>query len=251
MCPNAYRPCCGAWAPLPSHRADGGRVAVCSDPRVRSWGQLSPSGKDAVSGKGFPGLRAAGAESGSPPAEGQLGCRARPACPLPDALAGGRDGLGPEDASRVRGHGGRPRWVGPRPWGTCVDADPACAFAVIPAGWESQLLETGFLGIFLCPLWTLSRLPRGTPPSRIVLWGFRWLIFRIMLGAVSRTFICCVSGKHCLGGGAPSAVPVFPVFKHLKHHGPPPFLWNGSQLTGGVSGQLHLCPLPSWSFWSA
>ncbi|XP_041606473.1 lipase maturation factor 1 isoform X3 [Vulpes lagopus] len=50
-------------------------------------------------------------------------------------------------------------------------------------GWESQLLETGFLGIFLCPLWTLSRLPRGTPPSRIVLWGFRWLIFRIMLGA--------------------------------------------------------------------
>ncbi|XP_032316499.1 lipase maturation factor 1 isoform X3 [Camelus ferus] len=50
-------------------------------------------------------------------------------------------------------------------------------------GWESQLLETGFLGIFLCPLWTLSPLPRGTPTSRIVLWGFRWLIFRIMLGA--------------------------------------------------------------------
>uniref|UniRef100_A0A8C9BUU4 Lipase maturation factor n=1 Tax=Phocoena sinus TaxID=42100 RepID=A0A8C9BUU4_PHOSS len=50
-------------------------------------------------------------------------------------------------------------------------------------GWESQLLETGFLGIFLCPLWTLSPLPRGTPTSRIVLWGYRWLIFRIMLGA--------------------------------------------------------------------
>ncbi|XP_048189018.1 lipase maturation factor 1 [Perognathus longimembris pacificus] len=50
-------------------------------------------------------------------------------------------------------------------------------------GWESQLLETGFLGIFLCPLWTLSRLPEFTPPSRIILWGFRWLIFRIMLGA--------------------------------------------------------------------
>ncbi|XP_007453659.1 PREDICTED: lipase maturation factor 1 isoform X2 [Lipotes vexillifer] len=50
-------------------------------------------------------------------------------------------------------------------------------------GWESQLLETGFLGIFLCPLWTLSPLPRGTPTSRIILWGYRWLIFRIMLGA--------------------------------------------------------------------
>ncbi|XP_033022764.1 lipase maturation factor 1 isoform X2 [Lacerta agilis] len=50
-------------------------------------------------------------------------------------------------------------------------------------GWESQLLETGFLGIFLCPLWTLSQLPRRTPPSRIIIWGYRWLIFRIMLGA--------------------------------------------------------------------
>nr|XP_005289036.1 LOW QUALITY PROTEIN: lipase maturation factor 1 [Chrysemys picta bellii] len=50
-------------------------------------------------------------------------------------------------------------------------------------GWESQLLETGVLGIFLCPLWTLSRLPNYTPPSQIVIWGFRWLIFRIMLGA--------------------------------------------------------------------
>ncbi|XP_068764043.1 lipase maturation factor 1 isoform X3 [Struthio camelus] len=51
------------------------------------------------------------------------------------------------------------------------------------SGWESQLLETGFLGIFLCPLWTLSRVPSYTPPSTIVIWGFRWLIFRIMLGA--------------------------------------------------------------------
>ncbi|KAF7472261.1 Hypothetical predicted protein [Marmota monax] len=50
-------------------------------------------------------------------------------------------------------------------------------------GWESQLLETGFLGIFLCPWWTLSRLPRHTPTPWTVLWAFRWLIFRIMLGA--------------------------------------------------------------------
>ncbi|XP_071671385.1 lipase maturation factor 1 isoform X4 [Patagioenas fasciata] len=50
-------------------------------------------------------------------------------------------------------------------------------------GWESQLLETGFLGMFLCPLWTLSRLPPHTPPPTIVIWAFRWLIFRIMLGA--------------------------------------------------------------------
>ncbi|XP_048817358.1 lipase maturation factor 1 isoform X2 [Lagopus muta] len=59
--------------------------------------------------------------------------------------------------------------------------------------WESQLLETGFLGMFLCPLWTLSRLPRSTPPSSIVIWGFRWLIFRIMLGAG----LIKIRGDHC------------------------------------------------------
>ncbi|XP_032087092.1 lipase maturation factor 1 isoform X2 [Thamnophis elegans] len=49
--------------------------------------------------------------------------------------------------------------------------------------WESQLLETGFLAIFLCPLWTFSRVAKDTPPSFIVIWAYRWLIFRIMLGA--------------------------------------------------------------------
>uniref|UniRef100_A0A3Q3KIG3 Lipase maturation factor n=1 Tax=Mastacembelus armatus TaxID=205130 RepID=A0A3Q3KIG3_9TELE len=50
-------------------------------------------------------------------------------------------------------------------------------------GWESQLLETGFLAIFLCPVWTLSQVPRRCPPSLICIWTFRWLIIRIMLGA--------------------------------------------------------------------
>ncbi|XP_042363732.1 lipase maturation factor 1 [Plectropomus leopardus] len=50
-------------------------------------------------------------------------------------------------------------------------------------GWESQLLETGFLAMFLCPLWTLSQVPRLCPPSLISIWTFRWLIVRIMLGA--------------------------------------------------------------------
>ncbi|XP_015239114.1 PREDICTED: lipase maturation factor 1 [Cyprinodon variegatus] len=50
-------------------------------------------------------------------------------------------------------------------------------------GWESQLLETGFLAIFLCPVWTLSQVPHNCPPSLICIWTFRWLIVRIMLGA--------------------------------------------------------------------
>jgi hypothetical protein len=49
-------------------------------------------------------------------------------------------------------------------------------------GWEIQLLETGFLAIFLCPLLDARPFPRRKPPTAI-LWLFRWLAFRIMLGA--------------------------------------------------------------------
>ena len=49
-------------------------------------------------------------------------------------------------------------------------------------GWEIQLLETGFLAIFLCPFLDGRPFPRR-PPSRLVIWLFRWLAFRIMFGA--------------------------------------------------------------------
>src|SRR5262249_14274238 len=49
-------------------------------------------------------------------------------------------------------------------------------------GWEIQLLETGFLAIFLCP-WLDGRPFPCRPPPKLVIWLFRWLIFRIMLGA--------------------------------------------------------------------
>jgi hypothetical protein len=49
-------------------------------------------------------------------------------------------------------------------------------------GWEIQLLETGFLAIFLCPLLDLRPFPKHAPPMPVI--GlFRWLIFRIMFGA--------------------------------------------------------------------
>jgi hypothetical protein len=49
-------------------------------------------------------------------------------------------------------------------------------------GWEFQLLETGFLAIFLCPLLDARPFPGRGPPVAVI-WLFRWLIFRIMLGA--------------------------------------------------------------------
>jgi hypothetical protein len=49
-------------------------------------------------------------------------------------------------------------------------------------GWEIQLLETGFIAVFLCPVRTVKPWPDTACP-RIVMWLMRWLIFRIMMGA--------------------------------------------------------------------
>ena len=49
-------------------------------------------------------------------------------------------------------------------------------------GWEIQLLETGFLALFLVPLWEWKPFPKLNPPAPII-WLFRWLAFRIYLGA--------------------------------------------------------------------
>ena len=49
-------------------------------------------------------------------------------------------------------------------------------------GWEMQLLETGMLGVFLCPLLDPRPFP-GRPVPLPIIWLCRWLIVRIMLGA--------------------------------------------------------------------
>jgi predicted DCC family thiol-disulfide oxidoreductase YuxK len=49
--------------------------------------------------------------------------------------------------------------------------------------WDSLLLEIGFLSIFFAPLQWLPRRLRSPPPSRLVLWLLRWLLFRLMLGS--------------------------------------------------------------------
>lgn len=87
-------------------------------------------------------------------------------------------------------------------------------------GWESQLLETGFLAIFLCDLPSISfrksiifplrlnlalapsssLLLHQHPPSKIVLWLFRWLCFRISMGAglIKIRGSSCWTEKTCL-----------------------------------------------------
>jgi hypothetical protein len=46
--------------------------------------------------------------------------------------------------------------------------------------WDSLLLETGFLAIFFAPLRWLPKLSRESPPSRVVLWLLRLLLFKLM-----------------------------------------------------------------------
>ncbi len=46
--------------------------------------------------------------------------------------------------------------------------------------WDNLLLEAGFLAIFLAPLQLWPRLARVGPPSRLVLWLLRWLLFKLM-----------------------------------------------------------------------
>jgi len=50
-------------------------------------------------------------------------------------------------------------------------------------GWEILLLEMGFLAIFLAPLRRLDAFAAESPPSPIVIWLLRWVLFRVMFGA--------------------------------------------------------------------
>jgi len=50
-------------------------------------------------------------------------------------------------------------------------------------GWETYLVELGFLAIFLCPAIKPLPLPEDKPVNPVVIWLIRWVLFRMMLGA--------------------------------------------------------------------
>ena len=87
----------------------------------------------------------------------------------------------------------------------------ATATSFYSYGWESQLLETTFLSIFLHPLpgiYNDGRIFLGIWPSRTLIhvpssvprWLFRWLMFRITLGAglIKTRGSSCWTYKTCL-----------------------------------------------------
>jgi hypothetical protein len=103
-------------------------------------------------------------------------------------------------------------------------------------GWELQLLETGFLAIFLCAPLDPRPHPKTDPPI-VVIWLFRWLIFRIMLGAglIKIRGDECWRNLSCLWfhyETQPIPSPLSPLFHFLPH-------WVNS---GGVLFN-HFCEL--------
>jgi hypothetical protein len=67
-------------------------------------------------------------------------------------------------------------------------------------GWESNLLELGFLAFFLCPLWKISSFPTNYPPSNVLMFLYRWVLFRLMFGAglIKLRGDACWSDLSCL-----------------------------------------------------
>jgi hypothetical protein len=49
--------------------------------------------------------------------------------------------------------------------------------------WDALLLETGLLAVFLAPYQLWPRFAAEPPPSRAILWLFRWLLFRLIFAS--------------------------------------------------------------------
>ncbi len=90
--------------------------------------------------------------------------------------------------------------------------------------WDSLLLETGFLAIFFAPWGRRPGLAHEAPPSRIVIWLLRWLLFRLVF----------FSGVVKLTSGDPT----WHNLTALNYH------WWTQPLPTPVAWYLH--QLPDW-----
>lgn len=87
--------------------------------------------------------------------------------------------------------------------------------------WDNLLLETGFLSIFLAPRQLWPGIARETPPSRIVLWLLRLLLFKLMFS----------SGCVKLASGDPNWRNLTALTFHYQTQPLPTWLaWYASQL---------------------
>ncbi len=88
-------------------------------------------------------------------------------------------------------------------------------------GWEIQLCETGFLAIFLAPAVDPRPFPKRAPVG-VVVWLFRWLALRVMLGAglIKLRGDACWRALTCLDfhyETQPIPNPLSPLWHALPH----------------------------------
>ncbi len=87
-------------------------------------------------------------------------------------------------------------------------------------GWESLLLEAGFLAIFVPHLWDPRPFSGRAHPSPQVFWLLRWLTFRVLFGAglIKLRGDGCWIDLSCLAyhyETQPNPHPLSPVFHHM------------------------------------
>ena len=88
-------------------------------------------------------------------------------------------------------------------------------------GWETLLLEAGFLAIFLYPLRGAAPLARSRSPVAMI-WLYRWLLFRVMFGAglIKLRGDPCWTELTCLDfhfETQPIPNPLTPLFHGMPH----------------------------------
>ncbi len=89
-------------------------------------------------------------------------------------------------------------------------------------GWETMMIEAGFLAIFLAPPLRLDGLSPKDPPPRALLWLYRWMLFRVMFGAglIKLRGDSCWRNLTCLYyhfETQPIPNPLSPWFSRLPH----------------------------------
>ena len=111
-------------------------------------------------------------------------------------------------------------------------------------GWEIQLLETGFLAIFLCPLIDARPFPKSPPPPPVI-WLFRWMSFRIMVGAglIKLRGDACWRDLSCLFYHYETQPIPNPLSRYLH------FLPHGFHKFGVAWNHIIELVVPWFSFW--
>ena len=95
-------------------------------------------------------------------------------------------------------------------------------------GWEMNLIELGFLALFLVPIFNSSPFSSKLPPPEIILFFFRLVLFKVMLGSglIKIRGDSCWQSLECLSYHFETQ-PIPGLFSPFLHHLPKTLLKGG------------------------